>query len=275
MAPKPRTALLAALLALAAAATSAAGAGASGSPGSGGAPIGSGGLVPEPGLPVAVPAPPSRQSRGRWLRLVTITEYWPSPESWFVGRLVSAPGLSGRHRIDWLYSAAGLSMQGQGIGLDGQMYHIEATGSGGWVTAAGQRTSPTNAWSSGAPYWRAGAYWRNRHGAVTFPLSTGGWSSGTGRRYVPLPGVTFASGPAQRLTYYQSLAVDPTVIPLGSRVYVPAYRHDGHGGWFIAQDIGGAITGRHIDVYRDPPASPSVSSRLLTGQRVYVIRPRS
>ena len=45
------------------------------------------------------------------------------------------------------------------------------------------------------------------------------------------------------------------MIPLGSRVYIPAYRHDGHGGWFVAQDTGGAIGGRHIDVFRPPPAS--------------------
>jgi 3D (Asp-Asp-Asp) domain-containing protein len=68
--------------------------------------------------------------------------------------------------------------------------------------------------------------------------------------------------------------VDPKVIPLGSRVYVPAYRHDGHGGWFVAQDTGGAVTGRHIDVYRRPPASAGDPGRLLTAQRVYVIRPR-
>ena len=105
----------------------------------------------------------------------------------------------------------------------------------------------------GAPFWRAGGYWRNSRRAVTFPLAAGGWSAGPGRKYVPLPDVSFAPGGAPRLRYYQSIAVDPGVIPLGSRVYVPAYRNDGHGGWFIAQDTGGAINGRHIDVYRPPP----------------------
>ena len=47
------------------------------------------------------------------------------------------------------------------------------------------------------------------------------------------------------------------MIPLGSRVYVPAYRNDGYGGWFVAQDTGGAINGRHIDVYRSPPVQPA------------------
>ena len=46
------------------------------------------------------------------------------------------------------------------------------------------------------------------------------------------------------------------MIPLGSRVYIPAYRHDGHGGWFVAQDTGGAIIGHRIDVYRSPPPEP-------------------
>jgi 3D (Asp-Asp-Asp) domain-containing protein len=187
--------------------------------------------------------------------------------------MVSAPGLSGLHRIDWLYSAMGVSMQGEGIGLDGRMYHINAMGNGGWVTAAGKSTSASNEFAAGAPFWRAGDYWRNRHGGVTFPLSAGGWYAGTGRRYVPLPGVSFAPGASLPLHFLQSIAVDPGVIPLGSRVYIPAYRHDGHGGWFVAQDTGGAINGHRIDVYRRPPASASTSGQYLTSQRVYVIRP--
>jgi 3D (Asp-Asp-Asp) domain-containing protein len=243
-------------------------------PVTGGVPLIGGGLVPTAARHIKLPAPPSRHGRGRWLRGVAVTEYWPSPEAWFVGRRVTAPGLPGLHRVDWLYSAAGISMQGQGIGLDGRMYHIAALGSAGWVTAAGRVTSPADDWTAGSPFWRAGGYWRNVRGAVTFPLAMGGWSAGAGRRYVQLPGVTFAPGPALPLHYEQSIAVDPRVIPLGSRVYVPAYRHDGHGGWFIAQDTGGAVSGRHIDIYRRPPASSSDPGRLLSAQRIYVIRSR-
>lgn len=237
-------------------------------------PSGGGGLAPVRKPKRSIPKPPSKKSRGTWLRGVTITEYWPAPESWFVGRTVSTPGLRGEHRIDWLYSATGVSMNGEGIGLDGQLYHIDSLGNGGWVTAAGAPTSPFDGWAAGAPYWRAGGYWRNRSGAVTFPLAAGGWSSGTGRKYVPLSGVTFAAGPALPLRYYQSIAVDPSVIPLGSRVYVPSYRNDGHGGWFVAQDTGGAIGGRHIDVFRPPPASPSTGGQYLTDQRILIIKPR-
>jgi 3D (Asp-Asp-Asp) domain-containing protein len=222
-----------------------------------------------------VPPSPGPHAKGHWLTGVTVTEYWPAPESWFVGRMVTAPGLPGLHRIDWLYSAAGVSMQGEGIDLAGQMVHIDQLGDGGWVTAAGAATSPSGGWPAGAPYWRAGAFWRNRSRGVTFPLGAGGWSAGSGRRYVPLPGVTFATGPSLPLRFYRSIAVDPGVIPLGSRVYVPAYRDDGYDGWFVAQDTGGAITGHHIDVYRSPPASPADTGQDLTGQRIFVIAPSS
>ncbi len=91
---------------------------------------------------------------------------------------------------------------------------------------------------------------------------------------MPLRDVTFAVGASLPLRFYGSIAVDPRVIPLGSRVYVPAYRGDGQGGWFIAQDTGGAINGRHIDVYRPPPASAGDPGQYLTGERIFVIRPR-
>jgi 3D (Asp-Asp-Asp) domain-containing protein len=235
----------------------------------GGAPIG--GLAPAKAPARAIPPAPVKNAKGTWLTGVTITEYWPAPEAWFRGELVRAPGLKGKHRIDWLYSAMGLSMEGSGVGLDGRMYYIDALGDGGWVTSSGAPTSPSDGWAAGPPFWRAGGYWRNRVGGVTFPLQRGGWSAGAGRAYMPLPGVTFAQGSPLPLHFYQSIAVDPSVIPLGSRVYVPAYRDDGYGGWFIAQDTGGAIGGRHIDVYRSPPASPSDSGQYLTRQRIFVI----
>jgi 3D (Asp-Asp-Asp) domain-containing protein len=239
---------------------------------SGGAPLG--GLAPT-GPPHKIPPPPSKHARGRWLGGVTITEYWPAPERWFQGRLVRAPGLPGTYPIDWLYSATGISMEGEGLGLNGSLYHIASLGDGGWVTQAGVPTSPSDGWAAGPPYWRAGGYWTDRSGGVTFPLrKRGRWSAGRGLRYVPLPGVSFARGPSLPLRFYQSIAVDPSVIPLGSRVYIPAYRRDGHGGWFIAQDTGGAISGAHVDVYRTPPASPADSGQDLTGQRVFVVAPR-
>ena len=41
-------------------------------------------------------------------------------------------------------------------------------------------------------------------------------------------------------------AVDPKVIPLGSRVYIQY--PDGHGEYAVASDTGGAIKGNRIDV---------------------------
>ncbi len=209
----------------------------------------------------------------RWLTGVTITEYYPAPEAWFSGRLIRAPGLPGRHAADWLYSARGLAMEGDGVDRFGQPMHIAQLGSTGWVNAGGRPTVPVclGKWSDGPPAWLKGG-WRNSSGAVTYPLAGGGWANGVGVRVLSYGGVTFAPGASLPLHYYHSIAVDPGLIPLGSRVYVPAYRHLG-GGWFTAQDTGGAIRGRHIDVYRPAPASPSDLGRYMTGQRILVIPP--
>ena len=59
------------------------------------------------------------------------------------------------------------------------------------------------------------------------------------------------------------------VIPLGSRVYVPYYKDvPGATGWFTANDTGGAINGRHVDVYRAPPDAFNDPGRNLVKQRI-------
>jgi 3D (Asp-Asp-Asp) domain-containing protein len=219
-------------------------------------------------------APARPLAKATWLHRVTVTEYYPVPEAWFVGKKVATPGLTTKHRIDWLYSATGVSMEGEGIGLDGRVYHIDALGSGGWVTDRARPSTPgKHGWKGGPPVWRAGAFWLTRSHALTFPLDGGGWSSGAGRRYVPLPGVSFANGPSKPLRFWKSIAVDPRVIPLGSRVYIAAYRDSPGGGWFRAADVGGAIIGRHVDVYRAPPAQADAGGNLYDDQRIYVIPP--
>lgn len=219
--------------------------------------------------------PAERQiARREWLGGVIITEYYPVPESWSEGAPVSTPGLSGRHRVDWLYSAKGVSMEGDGVDLAGQRVHIQNLGAVGWVNAAGEHTVPPRCgvhWSRGAPDWRAGG-WRNRAGAVTYPLAGGGWSNGAGHWVGDYGGATFSLGASLPLRYYHSVAVDPKLIPRGSRIFIPAYRGIS-GGWFLAQDTGGAIIGRHIDVYRPPTAQRFGAGRLLLHQRVYVIPP--
>ena len=56
------------------------------------------------------------------------------------------------------------------------------------------------------------------------------------------PGDTGVAYDGRPAIAYQTLAVDPRVIPLGSKVYVPGY------GWFLAHDTGGAVKGNIIDM---------------------------
>lgn len=62
----------------------------------------------------------------------------------------------------------------------------------------------------------------------------------------PYFGITATGTKARRNTGgYSTIAVDPRVIPLGTKVYVDGY------GYAIAEDTGGAIKGNKIDVYFD------------------------
>jgi hypothetical protein len=227
--------------------------------------------------PINAPAPPAPGvpgGDGHWLAGFELTEYYPALESWFRGALVPTPGLPTKHKIDWLYSAHGLSMEGDGIGLDGRMYHINNLGAGGWLTSDG-RTAAQFGGGGSSPFWRTGGFWRSQSGAFTIQLDDGSWSGGVGVRYVPPPaGISFAAGLSRPLAYLRSVAVDPSLIPLGSHIFIPAYQSI-NGGWFEADDTGGAIVGRHIDVYRPPPSNPNAGdpNGLLTGQQVYIVAP--
>jgi 3D (Asp-Asp-Asp) domain-containing protein len=228
------------------------------------------------GCPAGTAPHPLRERplvRAQWLDHTVVTEYWPAPERWFAGRALAAPGLPGKHRVDWLYSARGLPMEGDGIGLDGRRYHYGGPWHLDWVNTAGEATAPCNTgfWTNGRPYWPAFG-WRNAAGAVTFPLAGGGWSNGEPARELPLPtNLRFDTGPSLPLHYWRSIAVDPHLIPLGSRVFVPAFCRTPSRGWFVAADTGGTvISGHHVDVYRPPPATPD-AGQMLTGQRIFVI----
>ncbi len=208
-----------------------------------------------------------------WLGKVILTEYYPAPEKWAVGAKVDTPGLNRKSRVDWLYSARGMSMEGDGIGLDGKRYHIDNLGSGGWITAAG-RKARFGVGGKWAPFWRSSGYWRNRKKGVTFPLEAGGWYAGKGKRHVPPAGITFAAGPSRDLRYMRSVAVDPKLIPLGSLVYVKKYHDLGlsEDGWFRADDTGGAIIGRHLDIYRKAPADEAdQGGRYFKSTRIFVV----
>lgn len=212
--------------------------------------------------------------RPQWLGGTVITEYYPAPERWFSGRLVHAPGIPGVHHIDWLYGGEGLAMEGEGVGRDGRFYHFRGPYTMPWVNAAGEITTPCadGSWTRGVPSW-LNLGWRNSDGRVTYPLADGGWSNGPPtQRVAPQRPPLFGLGPSLPLAYWHSAAVDPRLIPMGSRIFTPAYCDAPSKGWLVAADTGGAIIARHIDVYRTPPATP-FSGRMLRGQRIFVVPP--
>lgn len=224
-------------------------------------------------VPLSTAGPPDTSHPKHWLRHFLVTEYYPAPERWFDGRKVKAPGLEGKHRVDFLYSSSGVAMEGDGVGLDGKRVHLAQATPKYWVAPDGKRTRPrkSGGWTHGWPAWRTGG-WRNADHAVTYPLDGGGWSNGPSVRYRKPKGVTFAPGPSLPLRAWKSIAVDPKLIPLGSRVFIPVYCAARGHAWFNAQDTGGAIKGRHIDVYRRPPKMQDGAAK-YTNQRVYVLKP--
>lgn len=214
-----------------------------------------------------------RITRPRWVSGVLVTEYYAIRESWFKGKLVAAPGLRGRHRVDWLYGVHGVAMNGEGLGLDGRYYHFAGPYGIGWVNRSGGATSPcwNGVWTGGHPAWLAFG-WRTTSGAVTYPLASGGWSNSRPARFVPPPsGLRFGPGHSRTLPFWHAVATDPRVIPHGSRVFLPAYCDTPAHGWFRALDTGGAIIGLHVDVYRPPPKTLELRKRL--NQRMYVVPP--
>jgi 3D (Asp-Asp-Asp) domain-containing protein len=70
--------------------------------------------------------------------------------------------------------------------------------------------------------------------------NAGGWMDFTATAYDPTVGDTTRMGTPARVGV---IAVDPSVIPLGSTVEVEGY------GVYSAEDTGGAINGRKIDIF--------------------------
>ena len=277
MSPARRAAALAVALAFTASspALAAGGAATRGTP-SGGAGFSPGALAPTQTHP-KVPLPPAKNAHGTWLRGVTITEYWPAPESWFAAGWSARPGCRASTGSTGCTRPTGVSMEGEGIGLDGRMYHIDSLGR----RRLGHRR-PASSTVAVRRLRRRRAVLAGRRllaRTAAAPLRSRSSRRLVGRHRRTLctaaGGDASRPGPSLPLHFYQSIAVDPGVIPLGSRVYIPAYRHDGHGGWFVAQDTGGAINGHRIDVYRPPPPSPNDGGEYLTCQRVFVIKPQA
>lgn len=206
-----------------------------------------------------------------WVPRTLVTEYYPAREAWFAGKRIATPGISGRKsKIDWLYSAVGMSMEGDGLGTDGKRYHIDNLGRGGWIGRDGKKADWGSSNRNRSPFWRSSGYWKNKRKRVTFPLEDGSWYAGEGKKWVPAAGITFARGPSLPLRYYRSVATDTSFIPRGSLVWVGRYAKKNGDGWFRADDTGGAIDGRHIDVYRKPPRELGTAGS-YKNQRIYVV----
>ena len=205
-----------------------------------------------------------------------VTEYFPVPETWFTGAPVAAKGLPGRHAQDFLWSPTGLSMEFDGVLRDGTRVHFANDEGIDWVNRNGYATRPrpNGGWSNGDPVWRD-VGWRNPNGQPTFPLARGGWSNGRGVLREPSP-LEFALGPSEPfLRYWHTAAVDPSVIPIGSRIYVPHFRSASNHGWFVAQDVGHTIIDHQIDLYVPPPRNPDPDLEFAGRLRVEVYPPRA
>ena len=74
-----------------------------------------------------------------------------------------------------------------------------------------------------------------------------------------------------------TIAVDPKMIPLGSKVYIEGYSHKGlpEGGMYaVASDIGGSIKGNRVDIF--VPQSQSEARRFGVQQvKIYVLNEQS
>jgi 3D (Asp-Asp-Asp) domain-containing protein len=140
-----------------------------------------------------------------------ITHYIIADEADAHGPMVEAPGVSGRHRQDFLYGAGGVPMQGTGETLDHRFVRWNGGGGGWHDNAAGHPDILNN--------------------PAQARLSETDAAHGR-----------FADVVANR-----SIAVDPAVIPGRSLVHISSSNGSRVVGERSADDTGGGIHGAHID----------------------------
>jgi len=244
-----------------------------------------GALAPVAAAQTASGLPPRPQQLGSYW----ITYYWFVPESAFTGARIVPKGLTTPYREDFLYSARGIAMQGTGTADDGKMLHWRS-GAGAWVNKEGQETRTSAAgFTNGSPYARPGGcvWWaldpatgRPNPAATdrirpTFPNEDGTWANppanpsayapvcdraavaagGEDNKAVRNYPDTFGIGMGTQVTPWRSIATDRSVIPKGARIYIEALKDTPAKGCFSADDTGGAIIGKHIDVLIPPDKS--------------------
>ncbi|WP_036746879.1 stalk domain-containing protein [Paenibacillus sp. UNC451MF] len=114
-----------------------------------------------------------------------------------------------------------------------------------------------------APAWYAPTYQKVIEGKAT--AYTGSPAENGGH-----PSIDYFGNPLQVGT----ISVDPSVIPLGSKVYIEGYSYDGlpSGGMFAtATDTGGAIKGNKIDIYV-PDNKAKAQQFGIQQVKIYVIK---
>lgn len=79
-------------------------------------------------------------------------------------------------------------------------------------------------------------------------------------------GITATGTRAKRdINGYSTVAVDTSVIPLGTKLYIEGY------GYAIAEDVGGGVNGRHVDLYFTP-GSAEYRSWFAHNVNIYVLK---
>jgi len=132
--------------------------------------------------------------------------------------------------------------------LEGTVFLLDSTG-GHRVLNYDSRSSESQSNCRECPKYAKSKLNVESWGSVRWKLSSGFGEGVKGYRLVP----------------YRTVAVDPTRIPYGTVLYIPAAKgiqiqlENGstaeHDGYFFAGDTGGAIKGNHIDVFTGTDAT--------------------
>lgn len=141
-----------------------------------------------------------------------VTAYNVCDETDFSGALTAGNGLANKHKEDFLFSVAGVPMQGTGKATNGQFVRL-ATSNVKWARVHGNRHHVDNPKE------------------IRFSYATG------------------VHGKYRQLTDGKSIAVDPHIIPPKSRVTITSEDGARDLGQNSADDVGSAIKGHHVDYF--------------------------